>query len=306
MTKKVGIAYIHLVVVITLLILTTEFVRAQELEPRSLANVPVGTSFGLVSYGFTTGNILYDPALNLDNLHASVHSATGLYVRAFDFFGMSAKYNIILPLVNGHWDGTFEGGDTETSRSGLADARVSFSFNFIGSPAYKKEEFANYHQETISGMSFQLIAPTGQYHKDRLINIGSNRWAFKTQYGISHHINNWFIEAAANVWVFSKNKQFLNDNTVQQKPLGVVKLHFIRSFENKMWAALGLAYAFGGTSYLNNNRKDTYLSTMRLGLVVSVPVNATHSFKVVALTARRFEQGADFDSLSLAYQFAWN
>lgn len=118
--------------------------KAQELEPRSLANVPIGTRFGLVNYAFSSGNILYDPALDLDDLNARVNSISGVYVHAFDFFGMAAKYHFILPYVNGYWQGIYQGDHRETSRSGLADVRLGFSFNFHGAPAFKKEEFAAY------------------------------------------------------------------------------------------------------------------------------------------------------------------
>ena len=38
---------------------------------------------------------------------------------------------------------------------------------------------------TIVGVSLLVQAPTGQYDPDRLINIGTNRWTFRPEVGVS-------------------------------------------------------------------------------------------------------------------------
>lgn len=50
---------------ITVLSLLSASGFSQEIEPRSLTNVPVGTNFAVLGYGFASGNILIDPALPL-------------------------------------------------------------------------------------------------------------------------------------------------------------------------------------------------------------------------------------------------
>lgn len=155
-------------------------------------------------------------------------------------------------------------------------------------------------------MSFEVKAPTGKFYEDKLINIGANRWAFKAQYGISHHVSKWYLEAAANIWLYTSNNSFWNGNTMKQKPLGVAKAHLIRTFDKKMWAALGFAYAIGGTSYVNGERRDSQISTFRVGAIVSLPIHKRHSVKLIAVSGRRFNKGADFDAISMAYQYMWN
>ena len=161
---------------------------SQELEPRSLINVPVGTSFAMLGYGFADGNILFDPALPIEDVNARTHTLVGAYVRSVNFLGMAGKANIVLPFAAGDWEGLFQGNDTTTARTGMGDLRIGFSFNFIGSPALEKDGFKEYTQKTIAGFSMQVVAPTGQYFEDRLINLGSNRWAFRPQLGVSHKI----------------------------------------------------------------------------------------------------------------------
>jgi hypothetical protein len=260
----------------------------------------------MLGYGFASGNVLFDPALPLEDVNARMHAIVGAYVRSLNFFGMGAKANVILPYATGNWEGVYQGIDSSTARSGMGDMRLGFSFNFIGSPALDKKDYKEYRQKTIAGFSMQVIAPTGQNFEDRLINLGSNRWAFRPQLGVSHKIKTWYIEYAVNAWIYTTNYSFRNGRKREQKPIGDVKLHVIKSFNRGIWVALGAGYAYGGRSSVNDVKKDARISVLRYGVVVVVPVHPQHSLKLMAVTARRFAEGADFDSIGLTYQFLWN
>jgi len=267
---------------------------AQELEPRALTNIPVGTNFAMMGYGYAQGNILFDPALPLDDVNATTHALMG------------AKTHVILPFATGDWTGIYQGDEAYASRTGIADLRLGFSFNFVGSPAVDKSQFQTYEQKSIIGFSFQMVAPTGQYFKDKLINLGSNRWAFRPQIDVSHKLGTWYLEYAINAWLFTTNNAFWDGNTLKQYPLGTIKMNLIKSFNKGIWAAVGAGYAFGGRAYVNDVRREANISTIRTGAIVVVPLHPQHSLKLAAILARRFEEGAEFNSFSLAYQFMWN
>ena len=71
--------------------------NAQDAEPRAYANAPVGLNFLLAGYIYTQGRMAFDPSLAIAD--AQFHSQTeeAAYVRAFDFFGKSAKFDVIVP-----------------------------------------------------------------------------------------------------------------------------------------------------------------------------------------------------------------
>ena len=54
----------------------------------------------------------------------------------------------------------------------------------------------------------RMSAPTGQYLPSRLVNIGTNRWAFKPEIGISQPFGNWFFDASAGAGFFTRNNDF--------------------------------------------------------------------------------------------------
>jgi len=291
--------------IFTILTFQCTITSAQELEPRVLTNVPVGMNFALVNYSYAQGNILLDPALPIEDLKAKLHTVVGAYLRSIKIFGLAGKVDVVLPWASGDWTGKLSDIDSSRSVSGMGDARIRLSVNFLGAPALKKENFLGYKPSTISGVSLQIIAPTGQYDPERLINLGSNRWAFRTQWGFSRYINKWILETYLSARFFTVNNNFVGGNELKQKPFGAIKVHVIKSFTRKWWLAFNLGYGFGGKTYINGEKSDTRISTIRLGLTCAVPIGQHHLIRVSGISGIRLERGSDFDAVALTYQYRW-
>src|SRR6266850_3372877 len=71
--------------------------NAQEAEPRSYTNTPVGLNFLIAGYVYAQGKLAFDP--NSAIADAKFHSNTEVlaYVRSFDVGGQSAKFDVIVP-----------------------------------------------------------------------------------------------------------------------------------------------------------------------------------------------------------------
>ncbi|MCD6598839.1 MAG: transporter [Bacteroidales bacterium] len=278
---------------------------AQELEPRGLTNLPVGTNFVALGYSYTQGEILLDPAVPIEDLNANLHVMVGAYVRAINFFGLSSKIDVIVPYAIGDWTGLYLGADSATSRSGFGDIRVRLSVNMLGAPALNGSQFLTYEQKTIFGLSFQIILPTGQYFQDKLINLGSNRMTFKPQLGISHKTGRWILEGYGSLWIFTRNKNFYGGNQLDQHVLATLKIHVIRSLPKGMWLAGSLGYGIGGRTEINEEERDTRISALRLGVTYAIPFKKHHALKFNFHSGIRFERGPDFDAFSILYQYRW-
>src|SRR4029453_5395793 len=173
--------------------------RAQTLEPRAYSNAPVGLNFLIAGYGYSQGEILPDPALAVEDANAEIHGAVVGYARTLDFWGKSGKVAVILPYAWFSGSATFAGTGVERTRviSGFADPSVSVSINFLGAPALSLRGFIRYQQKTIVGASLRVSGPFSQYDPARLINIGTNRWSFKPELGVSHTMGPSFLEGDA-------------------------------------------------------------------------------------------------------------
>ncbi|MGA8997067.1 MAG: transporter, partial [Pseudolabrys sp.] len=66
--------------------------KAQDAEPRSYTNTPVGLNFLIAGYLYSEGKIAFDPSSSITD--AQFRSLTGVlaYVRSLDVWGKSAKF----------------------------------------------------------------------------------------------------------------------------------------------------------------------------------------------------------------------
>ena len=71
--------------------------QGQEIEPRAYANAPVGVNFLIVGYAFTRGGVPSNSALPVTDPRLDTNSAVLGYARVLDLWGMSGKFDAIVP-----------------------------------------------------------------------------------------------------------------------------------------------------------------------------------------------------------------
>ena len=216
----------QILLVFAFLLLTGSFITwvatstatAQDLEPRAYTNTPVGLNFLLAGYVYQEGEVATDPSLPFDDASLHVHSAVLAYARSLSLLGKSAKVDVIVPYSWLDGSATFQGESVERIVDGFADPRFRLSVNLYGAPALALDEFANYQQDVIVGVSLQFSPPLGQYDPDRLVNIGSNRWAFKPELGVSKAFGPLILEVAPSIILYTDNDDFLGTRSASRTP----------------------------------------------------------------------------------------
>ena len=278
---------------------------AQDLEPRAYSASPIGTNFLVSGYTRTSGRVSLDPSLPITGVRGTIDSATLGYDRTFDLAGRSASAAIQLPYVHGDFSGQVEEQGDHVSRSGLGDLRMRFAVNLFGSPALTPAEFLQRQPTTALGTSLTIVAPTGQYDAQHLINISSNRFAFKPELGVSQPLGNWFAEAYAGVWVFADNGDFFRGHVRSQAPLWAFQTHAGYNFRPGLWLAADATYYTGGETSINGAAKHDTLATSRYGLTLSVPIGTGFSAKLVWSTWLSGRNGGNYETIGVALQFRW-
>jgi len=280
-------------------------VNGQELEPRTYANIPVNMNFLAVGYGHSSGNVLLDPSLPIEDLDADTNYAFIRYTRSLGLFGNTAKVKALLPYAWGQYEGRVDGTPGERKTSGVGDAVLGLDVSFLGAPALSAGKFDKYRQKTIMGASVRVVAPTGDYDNTKIINIGSNRWAFKGELGASRQLGKWTLELAGALWAFTDNTDFKGGLTLSQDPFCAVKTHAIYTFKPGFWLGFGVGYGEGGRTKIEGVKRDTYQRNWRFGGMLSYPIDQNHGLNFVYVTGIRNGSGGDFDSFAVAYQYAW-
>ena len=279
---------------------------AQELEPRALQNAPVGMHMLGALTGYSRGNLLVDPAVPIEGARADVWSLALAYYRTISLFGQSGKIGVVAPLYTGTWEGTVAGIDTATSRTGLADPRLSLSWNFLGSPALTRSGMRGYRPKTVAGIQLTVQAPLGQYYPERLINLGLNRWSFQPRLGVSHPVSSHLtLEAYGAVTFYSDNPDYYGGTVLSQDPFLEGQLHAIYSFANPgIWVAGSLGYGIGGRITVDGVTQDELQNT-RASASFRYPIARQHALKLVYINGITTRLGSDYDTVQLAWQYAF-
>lgn len=278
---------------------------AQQMDARLYANPPVGINFLIVGTGYLWGGIGLDPTLPIKDVSAKVPTASLSYARSVEVLGQSGTVAVNLPYA---WvSATGEVGDVQRSvdRSGFADLTVRLAANLYGAPALSVEQFAGYQQDTIVGVSVLVTAPTGQYYSDKLINIGTNRWSFKPEIGVSKALGQLILEGAVGVTFFTANDAFLGSNVRKQDPLYAIQAHAIYSVNPALWGSLDTTYYWGGATSLNADESIGRQQNWRFGFTVSQALGKRSSLKLYAGTGVAARAGTNFNAVGLAFEYHW-
>jgi hypothetical protein len=279
-------------------------VHAQALEPRSYANTPVGINFLLLGYGYTEGDVAFDASSPIKDAKVHVHAGLLAYARSLDVWGLSGKVLAALPVAEASGSAKLKGQERDRDVLGLGDPLLRLSVNFFGAPALSMAEFPTYRQDVIVGASLQVTAPLGQYDSDKLLNIGTNRWSFKPELGVSKAWGPVILELIPAITFFTDNDDFLDGKTLEQAPIYSVQGHLIYEFARAFWASFNATYYTGGRTTIDGE-KGEQPENVRLGLTTALSMSRHQSIKLYGSTGVYSRTDSNFWAVGIAWQYRW-
>lgn len=284
--------------------------HAQGLVPRAYVIAPVQSNAITLTYMFQDGSILFDPSLPLTNAQGRLNIGTFNYYRSLDFFGRSANIVIVAPYTISHFQADILNETRETQRSGMLDSAVRFSVNLVGGPAMSLKQFAKWQQKTLLGVSMGVSFPTGQYDSTKLINPGTNRWAFKPEIGLSRRWDHWILDGYAQFGFFTKNDNYFSTgetkNTFSQQSIVGTEWHLSYDLKPGTWMSFDVNYWRGGRTSVNDVVKVNSLqSNSRVGATAALRVSTHQSVKFSYSNGAFTRIGGNFQTVSFAWQYSW-
>ena len=291
----------------------TGLLCAQSLAPRAYVIAPVRSNAINLTYSFFDGDIVLGNGVPIIGATGRFDLQILSYFRTLNFMGRSSSFTLSVPYGVGNFDGQVVGAEAHAYRSGLLDSAFRFSVNLKGGPAMTPREFIKWKQKTLIGFSFKVTAPTSQYDPTKLINLGTNRWSFEPEVGLSRRWGHWLVDTYGGIWFFTTNQEFFSRNqfnpgiTAQEKdPVGSVEGHLSYDVKPRLWASLDGNFWFGGATSLNGVASPaTSERNSRVGGTVSIPLNSHQSIKISYSNGAYIRYGGNYQNLSVGWQYSW-
>jgi hypothetical protein len=262
-------------------------------------------NFLVAGYTYSSGGLAIDPATALQNASLDIHAPFVAYARSFNAWGRSAKLDAVLAGACLSGDAEAEGMPVSRNVCGMLDPTFRVSVNLFGAPALSLKEFRDYRQDLIFGVSLQVVAPLGQYDADRLVNLGTNRWTFKPEIGLSKKFGALTAEGALGAAFFTTNDDYFGARRREQAPIASTQLHLIYEFAGGTWMGVNGTYYAGGRTKLDGVEQNNELSNTRLGATLALPVDRHNSVKLHASKGVSVRFGEDFRTVGAAWQYRW-
>ena len=278
--------------------------EAQDLEPRAFTNTPVGLNFLILGYGHTQGDVAFDTSLPIKDAELTVNGVVLAYARSLDVWGRAGKFDAVLPFASLNGIAKVFGQPAERQVSGLGDPRLRFSVLWYGAPALTLEEFASYQADLIIGTSLAVTLPLGQYDTHKLVNIGTHRWSFKPEVGVSKTLGPWTLELEASATFYTDNDDFFIHRTLHVDPLYAVQGHAIYHTRFGVWLAADVTYYAGGKATVDGEEGERQ-ENVRVGGTIAIPVNRYNSVKIFGSTGAVARVGGSFNTIGIAWQYRW-
>jgi hypothetical protein len=283
--------------------------RSQDLSPRAYVITPIDSNVVNLTDSFFTGSILFNGAIPVTGATGTYNVPIVSYYYSLSVLGRSANISASLPYAVGTFEGNLTDVEKHLYRSGLADTSFRLSVNLKGGPAMPAQEFAKWKQDILLGVSLKVIAPTGQYDPNKLINWGANRWGFKPEFGYSERWGKWVLDIYAGVWLYTTNPQYYSyPHPLPQSvaPLGSFESHLSYDVKQRLWFSLDGNFWFGGTGAVNGVADPaTHQTSSRIGCTASIPFSKHQSVKVSYSNGAYARFGGNYQNISVSWQYSW-
>ncbi len=287
--------------------------RGQDLAPRAYVITPLHWNAITLTYTYNAGSLEFDGAVPITGATAKINVPSITYYHSLNFFGRSANVLASLPYGVGNFQGHAIGAEQHAYRSGLLDSVYRFSVNLKGGPALPPEEYQKWRQKTLLGVSFKVVAPTGQYNPTKLINWGNNRWAFKPEIGYSERWGHWLVDAYGAAWFFTTNQEFFSHNqyfpgtqTQSESPVAAFEGHLSYDFKPRLWVSLDANFWHGGETSLSGTANPvTVQRDSRIGVTAAIPVTKHQALKISYNNGAYISYGGNYQNVSVGWQYSW-
>lgn len=279
---------------------------AQFTDAHTYDNTPVGINQLELNYAYVHANASIDTSLVIPGARLSLNQGTINYTRYFGLANHLMWVNAGVPVAG--LSGEVTGTNIRGSTTGAGDSSYQVAALLKGGRALSVAQFEDYTPTTTLGVSLTIIAPTGLYHPQKILNLGSDRWLFKPEIALSHPFGpeqKWQVDAYANVYFYTDNTSYHGREILRQQPLPGLEGHISYSFSDSLWASLDTRYSFRGTTFVSGVNQNNAQRNFILGSEMNLSINSRNSLLFQFAKALVHENGPALVGFSVRYDYVW-
>jgi hypothetical protein len=279
---------------------------AQFTDARTYDNTPAGTNQLELDYAYVHANASIDTSLIITGAKFNLNQGTADYTRYFGLLHRLMWVEAGVPIAG--LGGSITGTNIHGSTTGAGDSSYALAMLLKGGPALSVAQFKDYKPTTTLGVSLTITAPTGLYHANKILNLGSDRWSFKPEFALSHPFGpeqKWEFDAYANAYFYTDNTSYHGREILRQEPLPGVEGHISYSFNDRLWASVDTRYSFRGTTVLNGVTQNNAQQNFILGSEMNISLNPRNSLAFEFAKALVHQNGPAFVGFSVKYDHTW-
>lgn len=279
---------------------------AQFTDPRNYENTPVGVNQIELSYAYVRANASIDSSLVIEGARLNLNQGTITYTRYFGMFGHMAWVAPSIPLAG--LDGSVTGTNVSGWVAGAGDTNYEFAILLKGGPALSPAEFERYKPTTTVGVSLNVTAPTGLYRADKILNLGSDRWSFRPEIGLSHPFGpeqKWTFDAYANSYFYTDTTSYRGTEILRQGPLPAFEGHISYTFGERVVASLDARYSFRGDTSINGVGQNDSQKNFVVGSEAIVTLDAKNQLTFLFEKAAVHVNGPSVTGVAVRYDYYW-
>lgn len=280
--------------------------HAQFTDARTYVEGPVGLNELEFDYQYARANASIDTSLVVGSESLELNKGTFSYTHNFSTFDHLTWVTANVPF--GSLQGSVSASGVSGSTSGMGDASFEFAGLLAGGRALSSAELATSEPATILGASLTVTAPTGEYDANRLLNLGSHRWSFKPELGVSYPFGperKWELDGYINAYFFTDNTSYQGAEILRQEPLPGLEAHISYSVTPSFWASLDTRYAFRGETIVNGRELNNAQENFIVGTEANWSPNSHNSLNVVFAKAVVHRNAPASTSVSAGYTYSW-
>jgi hypothetical protein len=208
--------------------------------------------------------------------------------------------------------GVTPGDSLSQSASGYGDPSVQLDVNLFGTSQLKSTvDLVNYEPTWTIDAAVLLAFPIGEYDKDKLVNMGLNRWYGRFALPIKYHFGAFApgyrssFELTPSVWLFAENDDFVGQK-LENDPLWQLEAHLTHDFTRKFFGSLDLLYRGGFQSEINGVEVGEDLDIGNLGFTLNYQLTDNSTIRTSYMSNVFGDSDLDNSVIRIQFVYAWH